>query len=185
MQPIRNILLKLILKKYGKKSVLDRHSDILEGNKIEIYNNVYIGKYARLECYSKYMGNLYNPSIIIKDNVKIGKNFTCLSAGKVVIDEDSLIAGNVLITNENHSIDDPTTPYRKQPLNIGDVYIGKNVWIGEKVCVLPGVSIGEGSVIGAASVVTKSIPSFSIACGNPARIVKKYDFSSKKWVKVE
>lgn len=185
MQPIRNIILKILLKKYGKNSIIDRHSDILEGKNIEIYDNVYIGKYARLECYSNYMGNKYDPSIVIKDNVKIEKNFTCLSAGKIIIDEDALIAGNVLITNENHSIDNPEVPYRKQRLNVRDVYIGKNVWIGEKACVLYGVSIGEGSVIGAASVVTKDIPPFSIACGNPARVIKKYDFLTKKWLKVE
>lgn len=184
MQPIRNIMLKCILKKYGKKSIIDRHTDILEGKNIEIYDNVYIGKYSRLECYSKYMGYSYNPSIIIKNNVKIGKNFTCLSAGSILIEEDTLIAGNVLITNENHSIDDPNKPYRKQPLKIEDVHIEKNVWIGEKVCILPGVTIGEGSIIGAASVVTKNIPPFSIACGSPAKVVKKYDFALKKWIKV-
>lgn len=184
MQPLRNILLRFKLGKYGKNSVLDKCSDIKEGKKIEIYNNVYIGKYARLECYSNYMGNKYEPSIQIRDNVKIGKNFTCLSAGKIVIDEDALLAGNVIITSENHSIDNPKVPYRKQPLKVDDVYIGKNVWIGEKVCILPGVSIGEGAVIGASSVVTKDIPPFSLACGIPAKVVKKYDFETNTWVKV-
>ena len=185
MQPLRNFLLKFVLKKYGKNSVLDRHSDIREGKKIEIHDNVYIGKYARLECYSNYMGNDYKPSIIIKDNVKIAKNFTCLSAANIVIDEDVLIAGNVLITNENHSIENPKVPYRNQPLIVNDVYIGKNVWIGEKVCILPGVNIGEGSVIGAASVVTRDIPPFSIAVGSPAKVVKQYDFTTNTWIKVK
>lgn len=185
MQPLRNILLKFKLRKYGKNSVLDKYSDIREGKNIEIYNNVYIGKYARLECYSNYMGNKYEPSIQIKDNVKIGKNFTCLSAARIIIDEDALLAGNVLITSENHSIDNPKIPYRKQPLKANEVHIGKNVWIGEKVCVLPGVNIGEGSVIGASSVVTKDIPPYSLACGSPAKVVKKYDFVTNTWVKVK
>lgn len=55
----------------------------------------------------------------------------------------------------------------------GDVSIGKNVWIGEKATILPGVTIGEGSIIGANSVVTKNIPPYSIACGIPAKVIKK------------
>ena len=51
------------------------------------------------------------------------------------------------------------------------VEIGRDVWIGASSVVLGGVSIGEGSVVGAGSVVTRDIPSFSIAVGNPARVV--------------
>ena len=54
----------------------------------------------------------------------------------------------------------------------GPVIIGENVWIGENVCILPGVTIGKGTVIGAGAVVTKDIPPFSVAGGNPARIIK-------------
>jgi lipopolysaccharide O-acetyltransferase len=64
------------------------------------------------------------------------------------------------------------------------VVIGDNVWIGESVCVLPGVSIGEGCIIGALSVVTKSIPAYSIAVGSPARVVKQFDFEQNKWKKI-
>ena len=52
-------------------------------------------------------------------------------------------------------------------------FIGKNVWIGDKVTILPGVSIGEGTIVGANSVVTKSLPAYSVCVGNPARIIKK------------
>ena len=55
----------------------------------------------------------------------------------------------------------------------GAVFIGKNVWIGDKVTILPGVSIGEGTIVGANSVVTKSLPAYSVCAGNPARIIKK------------
>ena len=50
--------------------------------------------------------------------------------------------------------------------------------------VLPGVTIGENSIIGANSVVTKNIPANSIAVGNPARVVKKYNFNTQKWERV-
>ena len=50
--------------------------------------------------------------------------------------------------------------------------VGNNVWLGDKVSILPGVHIGDGSVIGANSVVTHSIPPYSIAAGNPAKVLK-------------
>jgi acetyltransferase-like isoleucine patch superfamily enzyme len=54
------------------------------------------------------------------------------------------------------------------------IRIGQNVWIGFDSCVLPGVTIGEGSVIGARSVVTSDIPPYTIAAGNPARVVRHF-----------
>jgi len=52
------------------------------------------------------------------------------------------------------------------------ICIEPNVWVGFDVCVLPGVRIGEGSVIGARSVVVENVPPYSVAVGNPARIVR-------------
>ena len=69
--------------------------------------------------------------------------------------------------------------YRTRP-----VFIEDNVWIGESVSVLPGVRIGKNSIIGANSVVTKNIPENSIAVGNPARVIKKYNFETSFWEKI-
>lgn len=52
------------------------------------------------------------------------------------------------------------------------IRIGRNVWIGFDACVLPGVTIGEGAVIGAKSVVAADVPPFTVAAGNPARIIR-------------
>jgi len=52
------------------------------------------------------------------------------------------------------------------------------------VFVLPGVTIGRHSVVGANSVVNRDIPSYSVAVGAPARVMKRYDFDLKKWVRV-
>ena len=55
------------------------------------------------------------------------------------------------------------------------VSIGDDCWIGGNVTIMPGVKIGKGCTIGAGSVVTKSIPDFSVAIGSPAKIVKQVD----------
>ena len=66
----------------------------------------------------------------------------------------------------------------------GTVEIGERSWLGENVCVL-GAIIGKHCVIGANSVVTHDIPDYSVAVGAPAKVIRKYDFSSKEWIKVE
>ena len=97
-----------------------------------------------------------------------------------------LMASNILITSENHSIDPSSDMYySKQELCCKPVTIKDGCWIGEKVCILPGVVIGKKSVIGAGSIVTNSIPDYCIAVGSPAKIIKKYDFISNSWEKVD
>ncbi|MHA1711254.1 MAG: DapH/DapD/GlmU-related protein, partial [Candidatus Freyarchaeota archaeon] len=79
----------------------------------------------------------------------------------------------------------PSRPIREQGyFSKGDVIIGDGAWIGIGACILSGVQIGKGSVIGANSVVTHNIPSYSVAAGSPARVIKRYDFSSKRWLRV-
>jgi lipopolysaccharide O-acetyltransferase len=63
------------------------------------------------------------------------------------------------------------------------VIIEENVWIGEYVSILPGVTIGRGSIIGSMSVVNKNIPAFCIAVGAPAKVIKRYNFTTNKWEK--
>lgn len=55
----------------------------------------------------------------------------------------------------------------------GDTVVGNDVWIGQNVTVMPGVHIGDGAIIGANSVVASDIPAYSIAAGNPCRVIKK------------
>ncbi|MBQ0111473.1 MAG: CatB-related O-acetyltransferase [Oscillospiraceae bacterium] len=54
----------------------------------------------------------------------------------------------------------------------GDTVVGNDVWIGQNVTVMPGVHIGDGAIIGANSTVTRDIPPYTVAAGNPAKVVK-------------
>lgn len=56
------------------------------------------------------------------------------------------------------------------PSSRGDIVIGSDVWLGHGSVILSGVTIGTGAVIGAGSVVTRDIPPYAIAVGNPARV---------------
>ena len=66
---------------------------------------------------------------------------------------------------------DPPAP-SDMPLK-GDTVIGNDVWIGQNAVILPGVHIGDGAIIGANSVVGSDILPYTIAVGNPARVIRK------------
>lgn len=136
-------------------------------------------------CIDKMGGKTYTPSLIIGKNVNIGNNFTAVCSGSLIIENDALIAPNVFITDLNHGIDpESKIGYEHQPYVIKNVKVGEGTWVGQNSTILPGVTIGKKCVIGANSVVTKSIPDYCIAVGNPARIIKNYDFVCKRWKKI-
>lgn len=56
------------------------------------------------------------------------------------------------------------------------------VFVGMSSIILCGIKVGQGSIVGAGAVVTKDVPPYSLVVGNPARVIKCYDFESKKWV---
>lgn len=145
------------------------------GDKVSIQSNTWIyatkGKTSAnvLEIGSGTVLG-YNNHITAIENVKIGKNV--------------LTANNVYISDNHHSYEDLKLPIMQQPVQFkGDTSIGDGSWIGENVCIM-GVSIGVNCVIGANSVVTKNIPDYSVAVGNPAKIIKQYCKTDKIWKKV-
>ena len=64
----------------------------------------------------------------------------------------------------------------------GNVCVGDNCWIGESCIVVGTVNIGSFSVIGAGSKVVDDVPAFSLALGDPLKIIKRYDPNKKEWV---
>ncbi len=151
--------------------------------------NLFIGANSRLLCWSNYES--ITPHQLLLPNLKIGKNFhatrnfTVQCAGSITIGDDVLVASDVFIINYNHGLSPLTQSYLNNSLEVSEVVIGNGVWIGNNVIVLPGVHIGDKSIIGAGSVVTKDIPPYSIAIGNPAKVVKMYNFETQQWVKID
>lgn len=153
------------------KISIGKDSTILQGCRLAVYGN----------------SDRKQPSIKIGDGCYIGFNTTILSAaeGTVTIGDNVLFASNIIVTNENHGTDpENPIPYMNQRLSFQSVTIGDGSWIGEQVCILPGVSIGKKCVVGAGSIVTKSIPDYCVAVGNPAKIIKKYNFSTHQWERI-
>lgn len=150
---------------------------IMDGlSKIEIGDNFSADKGLILRAWKKYENQVFNPSIIIGDNVHLGMNCQITSINKVVIGDNFLSGKNIFISDHSHGFDllkEREIPPIKRPLSSkGEVEIGKNVWIGNNVCILSGVHIGNNVTVGANAVVTKNVPSNCVIAGIPARIIK-------------
>lgn len=124
-----------------------------------------------------------NPVVSIGDRCLIGKGSGIVGHFSITIGNDVWTGHHVYITDQNHGYEDVSVPISRQSQPERAVIIGDGSWLGHGSIVLPGVTIGEHVVIGANSVVTKNIPSFSVAVGSPARVIRKY-VENEGWVEV-
>ncbi|MBQ7486072.1 MAG: sugar O-acetyltransferase [Clostridia bacterium] len=124
-------------------------------------------------------GAMINPPFYCDygSHIHVGRNFfanyncTIIDVAKVIIGDNCQMAPNVAIYTAGHPVypDTRNTAYEYGK----EVRIGNNVWIGGNTVICPGVTIGDCCVIGAGSVVTKDIPAWTVAVGNPCRVIRK------------
>lgn len=151
---------------------------IIGGKYITIGKQVMIHKNSTIYALDKYKHDTssFKPSIIIGDNCDIGEGAFFSAINKIVLHNGVLLGRNVTIVDNSHGNNllsqNEIAPNKRPLFSKGPIVIEENVWIGEKAIILPDVTIGRGSIIGANSVVTKNIPSYCIAAGNPARVIK-------------
>lgn len=119
------------------------------------------------------------------NHIKVGKNFyanyncTILDVAQVTIGDNCQLAPNVAIYTAGHPLHPAA---RNSAYEYGiEVTIGDNVWIGGNTVILPGVHIGSNVVIGGGSVVTKDIPDWCVATGNPCRVLKEITDDDMKY----
>lgn len=140
------------------------------GKRVHIDGNVTFGNRIALDDQVEVRNRTKYPSYI-GDGTVINRN-SCLR-GFFTIGKDCAIAPNCTIVGFNHGFSDVNKRFKDQSITCkGGVTIEDNVWIGANCVILDGVVIGTGCVIGAGSVVTKSIPAYSIAFGNPCKVFK-------------
>ena len=148
---------------------------------IEIGSGTMIGPHVALsagmvpgqECLS-------TPVVRIGDRCLIGRGSGIVGHFSIEIGDDVWTGHHVYITDQNHGYENVDIPISQQSMPEKPVRIGSGSWLGHGTVVLPGADIGEHVVIGANSVVTGVIPSFSVAVGAPARVVKSIPQPSDK-----
>lgn len=175
----------IVYKHYGNSSVIQKPYTLIKNKKrINIGDNVYIRKYARIEPVIAWNGIVYDPEIIIEDNVVIEQNLHLTCASSVIIRKNTVISSFVLITDIDHDHKEINTPVLMQPLIIKQTEIGEFCFLGTGVKVMAGVKIGNNCVIGANAVVTHDVSDYCVAVGIPAIVIKKYNSVTKKWESV-
>lgn len=104
--------------------------------------------------------------------------------GPVTVGNNVIFAQNIVASGLNHTYEDVTKPIHEQGVTTAPITVEDDCWIGANVVLVAGVTIGKHSIIAAGSVVTKNVPPFSIAAGNPAKVIKQYNTGTKAWEKV-
>jgi len=141
------------------------------------FNSFSLGKKSVIESWSVI--NNQNGSVIIGHGSRVGLRNTIM--GPCSIGNDCQLAQNVVVVGFEHIIDNPDKPITEQGEEKKTIVIDDNTIIGANSVLLNGTHIGKHCFIGAGSIVTKDVPDYCIAVGNPARIIKRYNFTTNKW----
>lgn len=173
-------------KRFGKGAWI-HHSAMIQGAaNIEIGEDVVIGRNAMIYASDGApikigARTVIHPYVLISADggfVQIGEDCSINhfgvfhGSGGVKIGNGVRIAHNVAVVSSNHVFKDRQVPIRLQGVTSEGITIEDDVWIGGAAQIMDGITIGRGSVIGAGTVVTRSIPAYSVAVGVPARVIK-------------
>jgi acetyltransferase-like isoleucine patch superfamily enzyme len=152
---------------------------------IELGEGCIIGPYCSLSA-GVMPGQVidHSPVVSIGDRVLIGKGSGIVGHNSVEIGDDVFTGHHVYITDANHGYEDRSLPIGKQFAPTRAVRIGSGSWLGHGTVVLPGADIGRNVAVGAGSVVTGALPDFSVAVGNPARVIRRF-VEGDGWVRVD
>lgn len=149
-------------------------------SRIHIGRNVSIGSGSWLNINDRVPRCV---GLAIGDNSFIGKRNFFSVGHSIVLRDYCLTALNCAFIGSAHQYGNPMNAYMATGVTLNsDIYVGANCFFGYGSQVIGSVRVGHGCVIGAGAVIRSDIPPFSLAVGNPARVIKRFDFSSKEWV---
>lgn len=162
--------------KRGKQSIIRSRTRM----DVFPYNKFNLGLKSVVEDFATINNGVGD--VLIGDHTIIGLGNVII--GPVTIGNEVMLAQNIVISGLNHGYEDVTISPRRQKEVCKQIVIADDVWIGSNCVITAGVTLGKHCIIGAGSVVTKDIPEFSVAVGNPAKVIKKYNPLTLAWEKV-
>jgi len=141
------------------------------------FNDFQLGDYSLIEDFSTINNGVGDVIIGIKSIIGLG----CTIIGPVHIGDHVMLAQNIVVSGLNHGYELIDIPPSEQKTNTKNIIISDNVWIGANCVVTAGVTIGKHAIIGAGSIITKDVPPYSVSVGNPAKVIKLYNFENNTW----
>jgi acetyltransferase-like isoleucine patch superfamily enzyme len=150
---------------------------------IHIGDGCIIGPYASLSAGVSPDDVPDTPVVRIGNRCVIGKGSAVIGHERVEMGDDVWTGNHVYITDANHGYVDRDEPVGRQFAAPRPVLIGSGSWLGHGALVVGGATIGEHVVVGAGAVVTGDLPDYSVAVGNPARVIRRY-VTDEGWVRV-
>ena len=172
-------------RRFGESSAICFPIAALFGEEyIEIGDGTIVGPHCTISAGimpGHTLGNV--PRLRIGDRCLLGKSSGIVTHESIEIGDDVFTGHHVYITDASHGYEDITLPIGRQFGESKPVRVGDGSWLGHGVVVLPGADIGRHVAVGAGSVVTGSLPDFSVAVGSPARVVRRY-VDGEGWVRV-
>lgn len=162
--------------KRGKGSIVrfKTRMDLFPFNKFEL------GARSVIEDFSTINNGVGD--VFIGSHTIIGLSNTII--GPVEIGNNVMMAQHVVISGLNHGYADIDIPPSDQPVVTSKITVCDDVWIGANSVITAGVRIGKHAVVGGGSVVTKDVPDYAIVAGNPAKVIKQYNFQTKNWERI-
>jgi acetyltransferase-like isoleucine patch superfamily enzyme len=139
-----------------------------------------LGDFSTVEDFAT-INNGVGP-VHVGNNSRVGIGNVII--GPVTIGNNVILAQNIVMSGLNHNYTDIDMPIYLQGETVATITIEDDCWIGANAVITAGVTVGKHSVIGGGAVVTKNIPPYSIAIGNPAKVIKQYNPATKNWEKV-
>ena len=159
------------------------HLDRQRSVRISLGNSVSLRKDAWLNVATDDPTG--EPVIVIDDNCSIGYGTMISAKNRIHLERDVLVGQQVVILDHNHAYEDITTPISQQGITEGGrIRIGQGSWIGRGsaiMCARGELTIGRNCVVAVNSMVTRSIPDYSVVFGSPATIIRQYDPETRSW----
>ena len=145
---------------------------------ISIGRDSIIGTDVRLNAIDRWQNETFTPEIIIGGHTLVSPRCHIGCINRIVIGNHVTLGDRVYVTDHvhGHSLREEmdTPPFDRPLVSRGGVTIEDYAQIGENCVVLPGVTIGRGAIVGAGAIVTKDLPPYCVAAGNPAKVIKQF-----------
>ena len=180
--PVANIRNRFLFGSYGKDIYIEPGVVINRPRYIHIGDRTFIKQHTNINIHPADKKSKEG-MLFLGKHVTISQGCIISVFKRIVLEDEVGMAPYGCILDNARKPTDITRPLQEQDIVVGPVHIGEGSWLGYNVIVLPNVTIGKHCIIGALSVVKSNIPSYSVAVGAPARVVKRFDFNQMEWVK--